>query len=100
MNLLIQSGDHQQSGKREGVAQVLLNIHEDFESLANDPDCSDNSLKGVLREVASSAQEVEESARSNPNPQNGRYWHNDFAETDLGQGNRKATRSGDRTRFE
>ena len=33
------------------------------------PIASDNSLKEVLREVASSALEVEESARSNPNPQ-------------------------------
>ena len=83
MKLLIQSGDHQQPGKREGVAQVLLNVHEDFEGLANDPDCVDNSLKEVLREVASSALEVEESARSNP--RNGDYWHNDFAETELGR---------------
>ena len=81
MKLLIQSGDHQQPGKREDVAQVLLNVHKDFEDLVNDPDCTDDSLKGVLREVANSALEVEESARSNS--RNGGHWHNDFAETDL-----------------
>ena len=83
MKVLIQSGDHQQPGKREGVAQVLLNVHKDFEEFVNDSDCTDDSLKGVLREIANSAQEVEKSARSNP--KNDGYWHNDFAEADLGR---------------
>ena len=81
IKLLIENAEHQGRGKREGVAEVLLNIQEDFEDLVNDPDCSGASLKEALQKVANSAVEVEESARSNQ--KNGGYWHNDFAETDL-----------------
>ena len=55
----------------------------DFDDLANDPGCTDDSLKGALRELGNIALEVEESARSSS--QNGGYWHNDFAEADLGR---------------
>ena len=92
MKLLIESADHQKPGKREGVAQVLLNIQQDFEDLVNDPGCTDDSLKGALRELANSAQEVEESARSNS--QNGGYWHNDFAEADLDTVTAKLQKAG------
>ena len=81
IRLVVQSGDHMQSGRREGVAEVLLNMHTDFEALAQEPDCRDEGLKEALHAVASSAQEVEESARSNA--RNGGHWHNDFPDTAL-----------------
>ena len=82
MKLLIQSGEHQQPGRREGVAEVLLNIHKDFEDLADDPSCTNDDLKRMLQDVADSARKVEQSARGNRR-NGGKFWHNDFAETDL-----------------
>ena len=87
LNLVIENSEHQRPGVREGVAQVLLNISEDFKDLANDSDCTDDGLKQSLQEVAESALEVEESARSNPKEDG--YWHNDFAETELYKVTRK-----------
>lgn len=81
MNIIIQSGEHQQSGIREGVAQVLLNIQQDFEKLAVECGNSNSDFRISLQTVANRAQEAEESARSNRR-QDG-YWHNDFPETDL-----------------
>lgn len=82
IKLLIQSSEHQQPGRREGVAEVLLNIHKDFEDLVDDSNCTNVDLRVVLQEIANSAREVEESARGNPR-NGGGFWHNDFAETDL-----------------
>lgn len=82
MRMLVQSGDHQQPGKREGVAQTLLNIRKDFENLIQSRYCPDDSLEEIFQAVASNAQKVEESARSNPSNEGG-YWHNDFSETEL-----------------
>ena len=81
VRILIQSGDHQQQGRREGVAEVLLNIHKDFESLVQSADCTDATLRETLTAVASCAQNVERSARSRP--RDGGHWHNDFSETDI-----------------
>ena len=81
VNLLIQSGDHQQPGRREGVAEILLNIHKDFEALVNEPECTDADLRTMLQAVAGTAQGVEVGARSRP--RNGGHWHNDFAEAEL-----------------
>ena len=83
LQVLMQSGDHQQPGKREGVAEVLLNIRRDFESLAQRPECTDRSLRDALETVASRAMEVEEGARGNSRD-GGKYWHNDFSEAALG----------------
>ena len=79
--MIIQSGEHQQPGKREGVAEVLLNIHTDFEQLVNEPECTDENLRTMLQAVADTAQTVEEGARSRR--RNGGHWHNDFAEAEL-----------------
>lgn len=79
LKVLIQSGDHQAPGKREGVAEVLLNMHEDFNKLAEKQECSSDALREALEAVASTAREVEERARGNPK-QGGGYWHNDFSE--------------------
>ena len=84
LNVIIQSGEHQQRGRREGVAEVLLNIHEDFDELVNEPECTDENLRTMLQTVADTAQAVEEGGRSRPpKRRNGGHWHNDFAEAEL-----------------
>ena len=82
LQLLVQSGDHQTPGRREGCADVLKNINTDFGDLARSPDCTDSNLQEVLESIASGAIEVEEGARSNRKPDGG-FWHNDFSEVDL-----------------
>ena len=84
IKVLVQNADHQKPGKREGVAEVFLNIFEDFENLAEDSECEDENLQEILQAVARFAEEAEEEARS-PKRKNGGYWHNDFAETDIGK---------------
>ena len=83
LKVLIQSGDHQQAGRREGVAAVLVNIHEDFEELAQRAECADSTLRDALRAAASKAAQVEQVARGSKKPDGG-HWHNDFSETALG----------------
>lgn len=83
IKVLIQSGDHQQPGKREGVAEVLLNINKDFEDLIKRHECTDDNLKQRLQEVAKRAGQIEQAARSNS--KDGGHWHNDFSETALGE---------------
>ena len=95
LKVLVQSGDHQQSGRREGVAQVLLNIHEDFKDLARRPKCSDTALAAMLDAVASKAEEVETGARGKPKRDGGGYWHHDFSETALGKLARALQRAAD-----
>ena len=83
LKVLIQSSDHQQRGRREGVATVLLNVIQDFEDLSQRPECTGTSLKGVLQVIVSTAEEIETSARAGTK-QDGGYWHNDFSEAALG----------------
>ena len=82
LKVLIQSGDHQQPGKREGVAEVLLNIQKDFEELAQRPENTDSTLRVALQSVASKAMGVEKNARGNKKEDG--YWHNDFSEAAMG----------------
>ena len=82
LKVLVQSGDHQQRGKREGAADVLLNIHQDFEDLAQRPACTDTALKEALDLVVSRAEGVENGARGSAK-QDGGHWHNDFSEAAL-----------------
>ena len=82
LRMLVQSGDHQIPGRREGCADVLLNIHTDFTDLARSPDCTDPDLRQALELVASRATDVEESTRGNPRREGG-FWHNDFSEVEL-----------------
>lgn len=82
LNVLIQSGDHQQRGKREGFAEFLLNIHKDFENLAQKPGCTDDELRDALEAVASKAIEVERNARGQRKSESG-HWHNDFSEAEI-----------------
>ncbi|MCY4327659.1 MAG: DUF87 domain-containing protein [Rhodobacteraceae bacterium] len=84
LNMLIQGGEHQQAGKREGAAKVLLNIQQDFTALAQDPECMDGDLQNALEAVASEAANVEEGARGNRKKDDiDKFWHNDLSETDL-----------------
>ena len=80
LNVIIQSGDHQGRGKREDAAEVLLNVHKDFEDLVSDPDCTED-LRTMLQAAAATARNVEEGARSGR--RDGGHWHNDFAEVEL-----------------
>ncbi len=82
IKVLVQNGDHQQSGRREGVAKVLVNIGEDFKDLVERPACASGGLTKHLDAVASRAEEVEVGARSGR--RNGGYWHDDFSEKALG----------------
>ena len=83
LKVLIQSGDHQQHGKREGFAEVLLNINRDFNDLAQKPECTDDTLRDALEAVASTAIQVEQEAQGN-RKKDGGYWHNDFSEAATG----------------
>ena len=83
LKVLVQSGDHQQRGRREGVATVLLNINQDFEDLARRPECTATDLEGTLRAIASSAEGIETGARAGAK-EGGGHWHNDFSEAQLG----------------
>jgi hypothetical protein len=80
LQLAIQSGEHQAVGLREGVANVLINLHEDFQDLAKR--CSFEALKTKLEAVSKKANEVEEAARSNVDGR-GKQWHHDFGEARL-----------------
>lgn len=81
LKLRIQGGDHLQAGRREGVAQFLLNAAQAFEDLAGDAECSGEGLREQLRSVAERCREVEVEARGRP--RDGGYWHNDFVEPSL-----------------
>ena len=82
LKVLVQSGEHQQPGKREGAADVLLNLQRDFEDLAQRPACTDVALKAALEVVTLRAEKVEKDARGRAKPGGG-YWHNDFVEAEL-----------------
>ncbi len=81
LKVLIQSGEHQQPGKREDVAKVLLNIKRDFEDLIRKQECTDDTLLRAFQTVASTAQDVEVDAWGNFSK--GKQWHNDFSEAAL-----------------
>ena len=83
LRMLVDNGEHQRPGHREGCADVLVNIHTDFEEFAQHPDCTDPDLRQALEAVALRAREVEEGARSRRlNPEGG-FWHRDFSEREL-----------------
>lgn len=82
LKLALQAGEHQAQGKREGVAQVLVNLAEDFRALGTE--ASDPSLRQLLEQCAKEAEELETKARSNQDRNTQRWWHNDFSDTALG----------------
>lgn len=75
----LQAGDHLTQGRREGVAQMMLNMAEDFRPLAAS---AEPPLRAAIELVITRATEVEESGRGNTNNRGG-FWHNDFAEERL-----------------
>ena len=78
------NGEHQGQGRREGAAAILVNILDDFQSLADDVECTDDALTEALRSVSEAAGALEQNARANRKkpPENG-FWHNDFPEQPL-----------------
>ena len=83
LRMLVQNGEHQGQGRREGCAEVLVNIHTDFDELARDPECTDPGLRQAFEAIASRATEVEHGARGNRRREGG-FWHSDFSELALG----------------
>lgn len=73
--------EHMGQGRREGGAEVLINIKNDFEALANQCE-NDEALRQNLQGIAKNADEIEDSKRSNQK-KDGSFWHNDFSEGQL-----------------
>jgi DNA helicase HerA-like ATPase len=80
LNIRIQQGDHLAIGRREGVAQMLLNLANDFEPLLG---AVQDTLQDQIREIVELARTIEIESRANPNNRGG-FWHNDFTESRLG----------------
>lgn len=83
LKVAIEAGDHQKRGYREGFADKLLNIHEDFVDLAEDPKCEDEPLREALRKIANSAEQIEVKGRQPNRKDEKSYWHNEFSEIDI-----------------
>ena len=84
LKVLVDNAEHQGPGRREGAAEVLLNIHEDFRDLAERPDDMDSALRVALQAVSSKASSIEQGARGNrKNPPQEGHWHSDFSEAAL-----------------
>jgi hypothetical protein len=79
LNLALQAGEHQGPGKREGVAQALLNLAEDFRALL--PECSDSELKTNVEAAIKEAENAENAARGQPRQGCSGHWHNDFSDS-------------------
>lgn len=84
IKVMIQSSDHLQAGRREGVADALLQISEGVEDLVSDPKCTDESIKNALQQISNTAKNVEVRARSPRKRDDGGHWHNIFSEVQLG----------------
>ena len=84
LSVRIQNGEHLESGRREGVAQLLTNLAIDFEELIGN---TEDPLRTNLRSIIDHARDLEESARGRPKlpEQGGGFWHNDFGEVQLGE---------------
>jgi hypothetical protein len=78
LKVRIAAGDHMTRGRREGVAQFLVTMSEDFVALVG---TTDQELSDLLVEVATSAGAAEEGARSGS--KTGGYWHESFADEAL-----------------
>ena len=80
--LRVEKGEHQQQGRREGVADLLENMKTDLDDLADDSACEDSELRNMLSKLAQRASRIEVDARGNAKPEGG-HWHTDFAEVKL-----------------
>lgn len=81
LKVAIKAGDHQKWPGLKRVVAKLLNIHEDFLDLAEDPKCEDESLREALRKIATRAKEIEEKRQSYR--KGDKVYHNDFSYTDI-----------------
>lgn len=81
LKVAIEAGDHQKWPGLKRVADKLLNIHEDFMTLANNPKCEDEGLKKKLKNIADSAKEIKEKRQSYG--KDGTVYHNEFSYTDI-----------------
>ncbi len=81
LKVSVHAGEHQQAGRREGVANILLNIQNDFTELRQDPNCP-VGLRGSIDRLVAAADRVERSARQvgGRTQADGTPWHDDFPE--------------------
>ena len=63
LRMVVSNAEHQGRGYREGCAEVLVNIYDDFAELARRPACTDQAVRKVLAAVAASANKVERGAK-------------------------------------
>lgn len=79
----LENGDHQKSKTREGFADQLLKMHQDFMDLVDDPKCKDKPLRKPLKEIANSAEQIEIRGRQPNRKDDESYWHNNFLDIDI-----------------
>lgn len=79
LSLNIQNGDHLYYGRRDSLAQLLLNIAKDFEPLIPEEEIE---LKNKLQQVITCSVELETSTRTYRDS-NGTQRHDPFSEDDL-----------------
>lgn len=78
LRLRIQDGDHLVKGRREGVADLLINLAGDFQELIG---ATTNTIDHRLQELVGLVSEIEERARGQR--RGDQFWHGDFREGDL-----------------
>ena len=77
----VQNCDHMTKGKREGFADLLKNLAEDFRYLISD---ATGELKSRLEETANLSSDLEESKKTPPDWK-GKIWHRDFSYAEVGK---------------
>ena len=75
----VHNGEHMTRGKREGFADLLKNLAEDFRDLSSQ---AIDELKSGLEEIANLSSNLEESKKTPPDRQ-GNIWHRDFSSLKL-----------------
>ena len=78
IRVLVHNSEHMTRGKREGFADLLTNIAEDFRGLSSD---ATGKLKSKLEEVASRSSDLEKSNRGDKKDDG--FWHRDFSEVEI-----------------
>ena len=75
----VQDSDHMRPGVREGFADFLKKIADDFEALIQ---TDEDTLNTRLESVCSIARDLEQDTCNPPNPK-GEIWHNSFSESGI-----------------
>lgn len=78
LRVRVQDGDHLAKGKREGVADLLLNLVADFTELTHG---AEPRVQRAVRALVKRAASTEDGRRGQRN--GNKYWHNDFSEGEL-----------------